>query len=236
MSVSVLEVDHVPPRKGLGAAITANDAPLPCVTVGAGKQKHSWTADARGTQATFKTIRHTFEKVPANTSLRVNVYDHVSSNAPDLHGVAHIPLNSLDLTNPLYMWLEALAPHEDVDGMQSRAHNAVFRAVSDGAGAVKAAIGVGSRTVQPENFNLDETPREPIRLRVRLEAVPLETAGPSLVANLRLAGGGILVSSGLDEELLAGSFSDLQVGIPSLQFSFAGVCVLCMHRVSYLCA
>lgn len=208
--VSVLEVHSVPPRKGLGAAITANDAPLPCVTIFAGKQNHTWTADTRGTAATFKTIRHTFENVPATTHLRVNVCDRVSSNAPELHGIAEIPLNSLDLTNPLYMWLEAPPVDAEVKGRQSRAQNAMFTAVSDGAGAVKAALGVG-RAVQPETLSLDKSLQEPMRLRVRLEAVPLVTAGPSLVANLRLAGGGILVSSSLDEELLAGSFSDLHV-------------------------
>lgn len=201
----------MPPRKGLGAAITANDAPLPSVTVSVGSQKRSWVADTRGTQATFRTVRHTFENVPARTDLKVTVYDHVSSSAPEPHGVAKIPLNGLDLTNPVYMWLEAPACKEDIDLRQSRAHNAMFRAVSDGAGAVKAALGVGLRGVQPESFELEEAPVEHIQLRVRLEAVPLDTAGPSLAANLRLAGGGIILSSGLDEELLASSFSDLQV-------------------------
>ena len=209
VSVSVLEVQNVPSRHSLGAAITANDAPLPSVVVSAGPVEHVWTATARGTSATFDTTeRCVFTDLPANAKVLVSLADGADRSYATTRGVVTLALGALDLFTPKYVWLEVEQAQSEAPLSRSGAPAAVLRMLSDGSSALKSTFGV---TSAPPDLGFDPEQRRqgPMLVHMRLAATPRTTVAPTVIASVDLAGMGLLVSSGFDEELMAVSFHSL---------------------------
>eukprot|EP00892_Ulva_mutabilis_P007162 jgi/Ulvmu1/4818/UM020_0103.1 len=207
VSVAVLEVQNVPSRHSIGAAITANDAPLPSVAILGGGIEHVWSATARGTSATFgSTERRSFSDLPADATLRITLAD--GGDSATTRGVVTLALGKLDLTTPKYVWLEVERSKTEAPLGRSHAPAAVLRMLSDGAGALKSMFGVASA---PPDLGFDPQLRQhaPMLLHMRLAATPRTTVSPTVVASVDLAGMGLLVSSGFEEELMAISFHSL---------------------------
>lgn len=211
ITVSVLEVQNVPSRHSLGAALTANDAPLPSVVVSAGKHEHVWTATARGTSATFGTTeRRTLVDLPGDARLRIALADGAERHTATTCGAVTLALGALDLSTPKYVWLEVAPTQSDLPRGRTAAPAAVLRMLSDGAGALKSTFGVASA---PPDLGFDPQLRRqsPMLLHMRLAATPRQTDAPTLIADVDMAGMGLLVSSGFDEELMSVSFHSLAV-------------------------
>lgn len=209
VSISVLEVQNVPSRYSLGAAITANDSPLPSVAVSAGAMERVWTATARGTNATFgSSERHVFSDLPADATLRISLSDGADRSQSTCRGVVTLALGELNLTTPKYVWLEVEPSQSEEPHRHSCAPAAMLRMLSDGAGALKSTFGVAS--AQPDlGFDPQLRHRAPMLLHMRLAATPRSTVAPTVIASVDLAGMGLLVSSGFEEELMAISFHSL---------------------------
>lgn len=211
ISVSVLEVQNVPSRHGLGAALTANDAPLPSVVVSRGKNEHMWIATARGTSATFGTTeRRMLLDLPADAKLRIALADGADRHTATMCGAVTLALGALDLSTPKYVWLEVAPAQSELPRGRAAAPAAVLRMLSDGAGALKSTFGVASA---PPDLGFDPNLRRqsPMLLHMRLAATPRKTDAPTLIAGMDMAGMGLLVSSGFDEELMSVSFHSLAV-------------------------
>jgi hypothetical protein len=210
VSVSVLEVRNVPPRRGLGAAITANCAPLASVTVRCGPSSHCWLAPRHGTDVTFDTAaRHTFPDVVDSDSLDISVADQLKKGSDAQRGRLSLPLSSLDLTHPLYLWLSAEqgGPRLPTNARQ------VLASFSEYANAARLSLCGRSTAHFDPQFDLLHTRAAGMLVYVRVHAAPSARSQASLSAVVDLAGAGVIVSTSAEEELLALSMHNLHVAV-----------------------
>ena len=163
VSVAILEVRHVPSRRGLGAAITANDAPQPLVSVRCAKQEQRWLAPWRGADAVFdRAARHTFAGAHDSDALVISIADQVKAGTNNHHAKATLPLAALDLTHPVYMWLPA-----DVEqSKRRRGPQRALNKISDGAAAFRVAVG-GAATAHTD-VDFDPLRKQPQQVRSRM--------------------------------------------------------------------
>lgn len=210
MSVSILEVRNMPVRRGISAAITANDAPRACITIDCADTSRTWRATARGVDAAFdRSQRQTFPEACDSDSLVITVCDEVSEGATSHHAHCVLPLQPLELKDPVYVWV----PATRIKRTRRKGVRGVMQRMSLAAGSMKAAFCGAHQASSDMHFDPLRKYRGDVLIYMRVHATPSPRSHANLSATLALAGAGVIVGNGSDEELLAMSFQTLRASV-----------------------
>jgi hypothetical protein len=203
LSVSVLEVRNAPPRRRVGAL--APGAPLIAVTVACAGTSHTWPAPARGVDIT----RQSFPKILGSNSLVITVVDRYSDDVSERRAQAVLPLADLQLKDPLYLWLPVFqVPRRRVYGVKG-----ALERITHFSSALKESV--LNPAQEPVNLPFDPLGRRrrDVLVFLRLHATPNLQSHAQMSVTVKLAGGGIIVGNGVDEELAALSFHALETSL-----------------------